>query len=370
MAAGQNDGLADVVVCDTEISTIDGDAGILTYRGYDIHNLVPSTSFEDVACLLWYGNLPSDSARWAAELAAQRDVPDAIYSLIAATPGGSHSSATLRTATSLLAEFDPRQEEPGREAALAKAARLTAALPTLVAAIARQSRSETAVRPDPSLSHAENFLYMLHGKKPEALESRALDIGLVLYADHEFNASTFTTRVVTGTESDLYSAVVAGIGAVKGPLHGGAVDEAMKLFEVVGTVDNVRPFIDQALANKRKIPGFGHRVYRTRDPRATEFEKVARHLAEQRGDTRLIDIAAALEAYLEEKLQQKTYIRANVDFYAAIVFHYLGFPFNAFTNVVACSRVAGWSAHILEQMSNNRLIRPRGNYVGARGRTL
>ncbi len=365
-------GLDGVIVCDSEIATIDGEAGVLTFRGYDIHDLAEVVSFEEVTYLLWHGDLPSESEgeAFARTLAEQRAVPDDVLALIATSPPGAHPTATLRTVVSRLGEHDPRQEETGREADLAKATSLTAKLPTLVAAIARHSRGESPIAPEPSLGHAANFLYMLTGREPDPLAAKALDVSLVIYAEHEFNASSFTTRVVTGTQSDLYSAVVAGIGALKGPLHGGAVDEAMKLFQTIGTVGQVRPSIDAALARKDKIPGFGHRVYRTRDPRATHLEKMARELAEQRGDTSLIDVAVALEAYMGEKLQTKSYIRANVDYYGAIVFHYLGFPFNAFTNVIAASRIAGWSAHILEQSANNRLIRPRARYVGATGRQV
>ena len=365
-------GLDGVIVCDSEIATIDGEAGVLTFRGYDIHDLAETVSFEEVTYLLWHGDLPSEAegAAFARELTEQRSVPDGVLDLVATTPAGAHPTATLRTAVSRLGEYDPRQEETGRAADLAKAASLTAKLPTLVAAIARRSGGEGPIPPDPTLGHAANFLYMLTGTEPDPLAAKALDVSLVIYAEHEFNASSFTTRVVTGTQSDLYSSVVAGIGALKGPLHGGAVDEAMKLFQAVGTVSQVRPYIDAALARKAKIPGFGHRVYRTRDPRATHLEKMARELAEQRGDTSLIDVAVALEAYMGEKLQERSYIRANVDYYGAIVFHFLGFPFNAFTNVIAASRIAGWSAHILEQSANNRLIRPRAHYVGATGRKL
>jgi citrate synthase len=236
---------------------------------------------------------------------------------------------------------------------------------TLVAAQHRLAQNQPLIPPDAARGHAEDFLHMLNGTDPEPESVHALNIVLNLYAEHELNASTFTARVITGTLSDAYSAIIGAIGALKGPLHGGAVDDVQRTLMEIGSVERVRPWLDEALAAKRKVPGFGHRVYRVLDPRAIHLRQIMEQLARAKGDTRWVDIALALQ----EELKQRKGLNANVDYYAAPVLYYLGFPLNLFTNLVTASRIAGWMAHVLEQYENNRLIRPRARYVGARALT-
>jgi citrate synthase len=273
--------------------------------------------------------------------------------------------AALQTAVSALGALDPDQDSIEPHLNLAKAKSLTARMATLVAAIHRLAQGQEPLEPDRSLSHAENYLYLLTGRQPDQASARALNIALVLYAEHETNASTFATRVAVSTLSDLYSSILAGMAALKGPLHGGAVDEAMHLFMEIGSVGAARSYVDTALAEKRKISGFGHRVYRTADPRAIHLKQMAEQLSDQKGDRRWYDIATTVEDYLMEKKR----LNANVDYYAAIVLYQLGFPLNLFTSFVASSRIAGWCAHAMEQYANNRLIRPRARYTGELGRT-
>lgn len=360
-------GLEGVLACESAITYIDGPNGVLQYRGYDIHDFAETASFESVVYLLWTGDWPTDAqlAEFRRDLAGRRAVPGYVVDLLRQLPATAHPMSALRTAVSALGAFDPHEGEPGPEADRRKAANLVAQLATIVALQCRLARGQAPVEPDPTLGHAENYLYMLTGARPEPGAVQALDAALVIYADHELNASTFTGRVVAGTLSDLYSAIVAAIGALKGPLHGGAIDDAMRLFQEIGAVENVRPYVDAALAAKRKIPGFGHRVYRTLDPRAVHLKEMARRLAEATGETRWFAVATATQEYLLEKKR----LNANVDYYAALVLYHLGFPLSLFTNFVASSRIAGWCAHLLEQYANNRLIRPRAKYVGELNRS-
>jgi len=355
-------GLEGVLACDSAISFIDGQNGTLVYRGHDIHHLAERATFEEVVFLLWHGRLPArpELANFAGELVAQRALPPDVVRIIELLPAWAHPMATLRTAVSAIGAFDPRQEEVGPEASLLKATRLVAVLPSVVAAMHRVRLGQAVVAPNPDLGHAANFLYMLRGERAEDDEVRALDTALILYADHELNASTFTARTTVSTQSDLYSAIVSGIGALKGPLHGGAVDEALRLFQEVGGPEHADAFAERALAAKRKVSGFGHRVYRTGDPRARHLKLMAERLSRASGDTRVYDTAVALERSMFERKR----LNANVDYYAAIVLSQLGLPLSFFTPFIATSRVAGWSAHVMEQQANNRLIRPRANYTG------
>lgn len=356
-------GLRDVLACESSVGFIDGQQGVLRYRGYDIHDFVESADFLDVVYLLWHGRWPTDEELtvFDQEVRTLRGLPPQVHQLLALLPLKTvNPMSVLRTAVSLRGALDEDEDAKSREAVLEKATGVLARLPTLVAALARLSQGKEPVEPDPELGHVANYLYMLHGERPSESHVQALNTTLNLYAEHELNASTFTTRVVVGALSDYYSAVVGGICALKGPLHGGAIDEAMKLFHEIGSVEAIDHYLDRALGQKRIISGFGHGVYRVRDPRAYHLDPIARRLAEESGDSSLYEIASRTE---QEMLARKR-LNANVDYYGALVLYYLGFPLNMFTSFIASSRIAGWTAHILEQYAGNRLIRPRTLYRG------
>jgi citrate synthase len=359
-------GLEGVLACESSVTFLDGIASpaVLEYRGYNIHDIAETTSFEEIIHLLLIGTLPNkqELATLDARLRGMRGVPGAVIDLLRTVPSTANPMAVLRTAVSLMACLDADSEDNSAEANLTKSLRLAAQFPTIVAAMARIAEGKPIVEPNSTLGHAANYAAMLAGGPTSDAATRALDTALNLYAEHELNASTFTVRVVVGTLSDIHSSVIGGISALKGPLHGGAIDEAMRLIMEVGSVDNVRPWVDKALAEKRLLMGFGHRVYRSGDARAPHLKAMCESLAKASGDTRWSDIAVQTEAYVNA---QKNII-ANVDYYAAPVLYYLGFPLSLFTNFVASSRVVGWCAHALEQYGNNRLIRPRGRYTGAR----
>ena len=357
-------GLEGVLVCESSITYLDGLESVLEYRGYNIHDLAETARFEEIVYLMFVGRPPTraELASFDEELRGLREVPVEMVRLLEMLPTYAHPMASLRTAISFLACLDPEQEQTGREANLAKAKRMVAQFPTVVAAKARVSQGLDILRPDPELGHAANYLYMLTGKRPAKASTRALDTALNLYAEHELNASTFAVRVIVGTLSDIYSAVVGGISALKGPLHGGAIDDAMRMIMDIGSLDNVRPWVDRALGERRRLSGFGHRVYKKGDARAIHLRNMAETLAEATGERRWYELATAVEDYVRERKG----LIANVDYYAAPVLHYLGFPLSLFTDFVASSRVAGWCAHAIEQYDNNRLIRPRARYVGAR----
>ena len=357
-------GLEGVLACHSSVCSIDGPAGVLTYRGYDIGDFVSEATFCDVAWLLWHGDWPdaTESTAFAALVASQRDLPESVAALLAAAPlDSANPTAVLRTAVSLLGVEDPTADDISHEAVVAKAARLVGCLPTMVAAMSRHMMGAEAVEPDPELDHAANFCWMLTGRRPSPQESGALNALLNTYAEHELNASTFAARTTVGTLSDYYSAMVSGIGAVKGALHGGAVDDAMAVFSEIGQPDGVVPFVEAALAARRKVPGFGHRVYRARDPRAVAMDRLAAELGDEAGEPHWHAVASSLEAELRERKR----LNANVDYYSALVLYHLGFPLSMFTSFIVCSRVAGWTAHVLEQYANNRLIRPRALYEGS-----
>src|SRR5262245_2398313 len=360
-------GLEGVLACESSIAYIDGSIPELSFRGYDIHDIAQNLTFEQVAFLIWHDRIPTaDELRtFSSDLAGRRAIPKQIIDVLRATPSAAHPMAGLRTAVSILGALDPRAEDISPEDNLRKALNLTAQIPTIVAQ-ARLQRGQEPIAPDPALGHAANYSYMLTGRQSDATTMRTFDTALVLYAEHETNASTFACRVVVGTESDFYSAVVAGIGAIKGPLHGGAIDEVMRMFLDIETPERAAAFVDQALTERRKLPGFGHRVYRAGDPRATQLRIMAEKLGVASGDDRWFRIATAAE----QRMREAKGIIANVDYFAAPVLYHLGFPLNIFTNVIASSRIVGWSAHMLEQYAHNRLIRPRARYVGHRGRKL
>ena len=357
-------GLEGVVAASSAICHVDGARGVLAYAGHDVHDLAREACFEEVCHLLWRRRLPSraELGDLRSDLAAARRLPEATLRLLRSLPPASAMDA-LRTLVSALAHSDPEADDPSPAAAGRKAVRLTAQIGSLVAAWGRLNAGGGPLDPDPALGHAANFLLLLTGDRPSALAARAFDVALVLHADHELNASTFAARVTAATLSDVHSAVVAGIGALKGPLHGGANAEVMRMLLAIGKdADDARVegAVRGMLARKVKVPGFGHRVYRTEDPRATHLRRMSKELGERAGDTRWYETSRRIEAVMKEE----TGIDANVDFYSASTYHLLGIPVELFTPVFAVSRIAGWTAHVLEQYANNRLIRPRAEYVG------
>jgi citrate synthase len=357
-------GLEDVVAASSSICYLDGDRGVLAYYGYDIHDLARGASFEEVCYLLWHGRLPD----WAelgdlqSHLAAARALDEPILRLMKQLPG-SDGMDMLRTLASALGQYDRDAGDRSPQANYRKAVRLTAQLGSLVATYGRMQQGGGPISPDPALGHAANFLYMLTGTRPNALSTRAFDVALVLHADHELNASTFAARVAAATLTDLHSAVVAAIGTLKGPLHGGANADVMRLLIDIGqdaAPERVEDAIRGRLARKVKIPGFGHRVYRTEDPRATHLRRMSKELGERAGNTRWFEMSQRIESIVRG---EKT-LYPNVDFYSASTYYTLGIPIDLFTPIFAVSRVAGWTAHCLEQYANNRLIRPRTDYIG------
>ena len=361
-------GLEGVLAFESNIAYIDGSIPELSIRGYAIEDVVGKLSYEQFVFLLWHDHVPDEDELVAlrAELAGLRALPEPVLELLKATPRSASPMATLRTAVSMLGTMDPDADDIGSDDNLRKTKSLTAKLPTIVAAQARFALDLEPIAPDRSLDHTANYYHMLTGTAPDETTRRTLEATLVLYAEHETNASTFACRVVVSTLSDYYSAVVAGIGAIKGPLHGGAIEDAMQMFIDVGSPDRAASYVDDALAARRLLPGFGHRVYRAGDPRARELRGMVQELGESVGDMKWFDIAAACE----KRMGETKGIIPNVDYFAAIVLYQLGFPLDLMTNVVASARIAGWSAHILEQYANNRLIRPRALYTGHRGLEL
>jgi citrate synthase len=358
------EGLEDVVVSSSEICFIDGREGRLLYRGYDVDDLVRSSSFEEVVYLLWHGSLPSrkdlDAHIKALSSMANRKLPPKLITILRQLPRKTTPMEVLRTGVSALQAFDPDAEDNSREATIRKAVRLTAQMPTLVAAWERLRRGKPPVGPSLKLTLAANFLYMVSGKKPTELAAKTFDVALILHADHEFNASTFAARVTAATLSDLHSAVVSGIGALKGPLHGGANEQVMRMVEQIKTPDRAETWIRKALADKARIMGFGHRVYRVEDPRAKHLRRLATELGRQTGSARYVEILNTVARVVTE--EKKIY--PNVDLYSGAAYASMGIPTDQFTPIFALSRVAGWSAHVLEQHAHNRLIRPRAEYTG------
>jgi citrate synthase len=359
------EGLEDVVVSTSEICFIDGREGRLLYRGYDVDDLVQHASFEEVVYLLWHGTLPSrkelDAHVKALSATANRKLPPKLIAMLRQLPKKTPPMEVLRTGVSALSAFDPDAADNSREATVRKAIRLTAQMPTLVAAWERLRRGQSPVAPNPKLSLAGNFLYMFTGKKPSELATKTFDVALTLHADHEFNASTFAARVTAATLSDLHSAVVSGIGALKGPLHGGANEQVMRMVEQIGTPERAASWIKKALADKARIMGFGHRVYRVEDPRAKHLRRLASELGKQTGKTHYVEILNVVARAVTE--DKKIY--PNVDLYSGAAYAAMGIPTDQFTPIFALSRVAGWAAHVLEQHAHNRLIRPRAEYTGS-----
>jgi len=367
-------GLEDVIAGESSICDVDGKNGKLIYRGYDIHDLAQHATFEEVVYLLWNGGLPAagELNGLKVDLDAARVLPGAAMDLLRRFPKTATAMDALRTATSLLALYDPDEGDESMAANKRKALRLTAQMGTLVAALDRLRKGEEPVAPRPGLSTAGNFLYQLTGHEPSETETHALDVALVLHADHELNASTFAARVTVATLTDMYSAVTSAVGTLAGPLHGGANVNVMRLLALIGTPDRAEEIVTQMLAEGKKIPGIGHRVYRALDPRAVSLREMSRQLAESSGDTKWYEISERVQEAADKALaaKGKTTLKANVDFFSASVYHMLGIPDDLFTPVFAISRVAGWTAHILEQLGDNRLIRPRAVYTGPRDLTV
>jgi citrate synthase len=355
-------GLQDVIAGQSGICYIDGDKGLLSYRGYNIHELAPNSTFEETSHLLWFGTLPTSSALDVTftEMASYRPIAADVIAMMRHFPRSATPMEAIRTGVSALSMFDSEAEDPSPEANRRKALRLTAQTATVVAAVARLRDGNEPVPPRSDLSHAGNFYYMLTGEAPNETIERALDIALILHADHEYNASTFAGRVTAGTLSDMYSAVTSGIGALKGPLHGGANANVMKLLLKIGDDSNVETAVGDMLAAKKKIPGFGHRVYRTEDPRATHLRRMSQEAGERAGNTKWFEMSS----HIEQIVNTEKKLNANVDFYSASTYYVIGLPIDMFTPFFAVSRMSGWTAHILEQYADNRLIRPRAEYVG------
>ncbi len=354
-------GLEGVVAAQSSVSSIIDDQ--LTYVGVTIDDLAENASFEEVIYLLWHQKLPNreelDTLR--KDLAENMKVTDNLLNHFKSYDLQSvHPMAALRTAVSFIGLSDPEPEATSKEANLHRAVRIQAQIATIVTAFARIRKGEEPVQPKADFGFAENFLYMLNGKEPEAIEVEAINKALVIHADHELNASTFTARVCVATLSDMYSGITAAIGALKGPLHGGANEAVMKMLTEIGEVDNAIPYIEEKLANKEKIMGMGHRVYKTGDPRAKFLKQMSYELTKLANEEKWYKMSVTIEDYITDKKG----LIANVDFYSASVYHSLGIDHDLFTPIFAVSRTSGWLAHILEQFENNRLIRPRADYIG------
>lgn len=358
-------GLEGIVAAQSRISDVNGEEGELIYSGYDIHDLAEHSTFEEVVYLLWKGELPTRAAlnELKQQLNAEAGLPAGIVDFIGAIPKSAGPMDMLRTVTSALSFFDPDSGDMSDEANQRRAIRLTARFPTIVTTFQRVRNGQKAIEPRKELSIAGNFLFTLRGELPDEVATRTMDVALILHADHELNASTFAARVTAATLSDMYSAIVSAIGTLKGPLHGGANEGVIKNLLEIGSADRIEPWLKQALAQKKKIMGFGHRVYRTEDPRATHLREMSRQLGERTGEKKWYEMSRKME----EVMMREKHLNPNVDFYSATTYYALGIPTDLFTPIFACSRISGWTAHVLEQYRNNRLIRPRAEYVGPRG---
>ncbi|MGE5205989.1 MAG: citrate synthase [Chlamydiota bacterium] len=356
-------GLEGIVATTSSICFIDGDRGILAYRGLDIHELAEHSTFEEVCYLLWFGKLPTrgELRDLSARLAEERKLDASILNLLRQAPKHALPMDVLRTAVSALSFYDADEKNNDHDANVRKAIRLTSQMAMIVAAYDRIRKGKPVVEPDRSLSHAANFLLLLTGEKPSPAAERALDVALVLHADHELNASTFAARVTAATLSDMHSAITSAIGALKGPLHGGANEAVFRILEAIAKngsdpVEHIRGM----LAQKKKVSGFGHRVYHTEDPRATHLRQMSRELSASSGESQWYEMSRRIEEFV--KAEKK--LNANVDFYSASVYHSLGIDLDLFTPIFAVSRISGWAAHVIEQLDDNRLIRPRADYIG------
>jgi citrate synthase len=356
-------GLEGIVAANSGICWIDGDAGVLSYRGIDIHELAEKSSFEETTYLLWNGILPNQLAlrEFTAQLALARVLDQGIIDLLRSFPKSATPMEILRTAVSALSFYDADEKDNSHDANVRKAYNLTAQIAMIVAIYDRLRKGLEIVPPDRSLSHAGNFLWMLNGVKPTATATKTLDVALILHADHELNASTFAARVIAATLSDIHSAVTGAIGALKGPLHGGANEAVMRLLYTIDKAgaDPVE-YVKGMLAARQKISGFGHRVYKTEDPRATHLRRMSEQLGKDAGQPKWFDMSRAIELYINADKK----LNANVDFYSASTYATLGIDIDLYTPIFAISRISGWAAHVIEQLDDNRLIRPRAEYIG------
>lgn len=364
VTSASSTGLRGVVVGASTVSDVVGDKGQLIYQGYDIHDLAENSTFEEVAFLLWNKRLPKQSEldELKQAIGASYRIPDEIIDLLRRLPADADPTDVLRTSVSALEFYESTARDISSAVSRQTAIRLTAQFPTLVAAADRLRRGLEPVAPLPEENIATNFLYMLKGERPSAEDARVFDVCLILHADHELNASTFTARVVAGTLATVYASVVAAIGALSGPLHGGANTNVMKTLLEIGEFDRVEEFLKGALASKRKIMGFGHAVYKTEDPRATHLRRFSRESGERAGNTKWYEMSRKLE----ELMMREKGLFPNVDFYSASTYYMMGIPLDLYTPIFAISRITGWTAHILEQYADNKLIRPRAEYVGPR----
>jgi len=355
-------GLRDVVAADTTVSDIDGERGKLWYVGYPIEDLAAHATFEEVVYLLHHGELPTERqlGELTTFLSAERRLSPFLSRMMPTLAQTTSPMSMLRTSVSAASAYDPDGWEDSSEAQLRKATRLIAKMPTLIASYHRLRTGQEVIPPDPKLSHAANFLWMLLGERPSDDDVRAMDLSFVLYADHTMNASTFTARIIASTLADMFSAMTGAIAALKGPLHGGANEESMKMLEEIDKPENAQSYVAERLERKEKIFGFGHAVYTTMDPRATIFKEQARIAGEAHGETKWFEISEAIE---QTTFEQKG-LYPNVDFYAASVYHVLGIPTDLMTPIFALARMAGWTAHVREQYADNRVIRPDSRYVG------
>jgi citrate synthase len=360
-AAGK--GLEGVVAANSGICWIDGDAGILSYRGIDIHELAENSTFEETTYLLWNGLLPNELAlrEFTTHLALARSLDHRMIDLLRTFPTTASPMEVLRTAVSALSFYDVDEKDNSHDANVRKAFKLTAQIAMIVAIYDRMRKGKEIVPPDRSLSHAANFLWMLNGEKPSETAVKTMDMALVLHADHELNASTFAARVIAATLSDMHSAITGAMGALKGPLHGGANEGVMRLLLTIDKqgADPVE-YVKNMLAAKQKISGFGHRVYKTEDPRATHLRKMSEKLGQDSGNPKWYEMSRAIELYINQDKK----LNANVDFYSASTYATLGIDIDLYTPIFAISRISGWAAHVIEQLDDNRLIRPRAEYIG------
>ncbi|MBV70632.1 MAG: citrate synthase [Myxococcales bacterium] len=359
-------GLAGVVAAKSAIGWINGLEGILRYRGIGIEELAEHSSFEEVSYLLLMGRLPTrdELSAFDAQLKAYRAVPDGITAILQNLPKDGHPMVALQSAVAALGTFYQQMDVTDRDGNQAAALRLIASMPTIVAAFDRIRKGQTVLAPDSDLNHAANFLYMLTGERPDEKVTRLIDVCLVLHAEHGFNASTFTGRVVGSTMANPYSTIAGAVGSLSGPLHGGANERVLHMLRDVGSADAVAPFLETMISTKQKIMGLGHRVYRVKDPRATVLQTMAADLFSSHGSTPLYDIAHTLESEAAKRLGAKG-IYPNVDFYSGLVYEKLGIEVDLYTPLFAISRVAGWTAHWLEQLEDNRIYRPTQHYVGS-----
>jgi citrate synthase len=356
-------GLEGIVATNSSICYIDGDRGVLAYRGIDIHELADHSTFEETCYLLWFGRLPNHSELRDLQerLARERQLDPAIIQFLRTVPKGALPMDVLRTAVSALAFYDADETKNDHDANVRKSIRLTSQIAMIVAAYDRIRKGKPVVEADRSLSHAANFLLQLNGEKPSTTAARALDIALILHADHELNASTFAARVTAATLADMHAAITSAIGALKGPLHGGANEAVFRILEAIASEkSDPLDYVRNMLVQKKKVPGFGHRVYHTEDPRATHLRSMSRDLGRSSGQPKWFEMSEQIEKFV--KAEKK--LNANVDFYSASTYHVLGIDEDMFTPVFAVSRISGWAAHVIEQLDDNRLIRPRAEYLG------